>query len=256
MAICLLTTIQQSVFSGTTSCYSSPSALEAASSSFTGDRVNLSFNTFPVAGMYASPFVISNIAILGRTFVIEPVSGVPFLYLNNYDSDVPLTIHFPTGAKAFGAFFSSWLGPSYPKTFTMTATTDHGEVFTFEDFSSYGQSPPVNVAWFGLIPDAPIYDLTLSDGGIVQSGGYSMHEEMIAELFAVINRPPALDVSGLLQSEIGVNGSAGQTIVLLTSTNLIAWQAIVTNRLASDRWVYSATQTNSASARFYRVAAY
>jgi hypothetical protein len=80
---------------------------------------------------------------------------------------------------------------------------------------------------------------------------------MIAEIFAVINKPPTLDFSASPpnQVNVGINGAAGQTVVILTSTNLMTWQAVVTNKLAADRWVYSGTQTNSTTARFYRVAA-
>jgi len=257
VAACLLVNMRQPVFSGTT-IYTDYFGLEAASSGFPGDRVNVSFRDFPVNGIYWPPLTVSNIALLGRVFVVEPVSGVQFLYLNNYDSDVPLTIHFPTGAKAFGAFFSSWLGPTYPKTITMTATTDQGEVFTFDAFSCDPGKPPINVSWFGLLPEATIYNLTFSDGAIFGAAGpYPMHEEMIAEIFAVINKPPTLDLSAFPNNQVnvGVNGAAGQTVVLLTSTNLATWQPVVTNKLTSDRWVYSGIQTNSTTARFYRVTA-
>lgn len=110
-----------------------------------------------------------------------------------------------------------------------------------------------SVTFFGLIPATTMYQITISDGGAL----LGMHEELIAEILAVINKPPTLDLasSSTNQLNIGVNGAAGQTLVLLSSTNLANWQPVMTNKLASDRWVYSDTKTNSTSPRFYRVAA-
>src|SRR5947199_134025 len=79
-----------------------------------GTRVKLSFGVLD-NGSFRSPFLMSNIVFNGRYFVVQRAFDQVFsqgqFYLNNYDSDVPLKIHFPTGARAFGAFFSSWIGP-------------------------------------------------------------------------------------------------------------------------------------------------
>lgn len=65
--------------------------------------------------------------------------------------------------------------------------------------------------------------------------------------------PPTLDITCLSASQvcIGVNGSAGQTVVIQTSSDLITWYSQATNTLVSARWVL----TNSPPAgvpMFYR----
>lgn len=62
----------------------------------------------------------------------------------------------------------------------------------------------------------------------------------------------SLDISllGLTEIGVGINGGAGQRIVLQVSSDLQNWVPVITNTLTSTRWVY----TNSAPAaqQFYR----
>jgi hypothetical protein len=76
------------------------------------------------------------------------------------------------------------------------------------------------------------------------------------ELVQVISsrQPPTLDIAKLNASQfrIGVNGVAGQTIVLQDSTNLTTWLPLATNTLADSRWTYTNTPPGSPGQRFYR----
>lgn len=66
--------------------------------------------------------------------------------------------------------------------------------------------------------------------------------------------PPTLDLVKLnaTQDRIGVNGAAGQTVVLESSTNLVAWTALATNTLTTSRWDYTNNVPGTAAARYYR----
>ena len=68
--------------------------------------------------------------------------------------------------------------------------------------------------------------------------------------------PPTLDIAtgGPGQFLIGINGRAGQTLVLQSSTNLVSWQPLATNTLSTARWVYGDSQLMPDGQRFYRAA--
>ena len=76
------------------------------------------------------------------------------------------------------------------------------------------------------------------------------------ELVGVISnqQPPKLDISRISgsQVQVTVHGSVGQTVVLHGASSLSAWQALATNTLSSDRWVYLDTIGGTNSRRFYR----
>ena len=76
------------------------------------------------------------------------------------------------------------------------------------------------------------------------------------ELVQVIagRQPPKLDISAGLpgQLQVGVNGVAGQTIVIQVSADLLFWQPLATNALVANRWVYIDNQTVSGGKRYYR----
>jgi hypothetical protein len=65
---------------------------------------------------------------------------------------------------------------------------------------------------------------------------------------------PTLDIVKLntTQYRIGVNGEAGQTVVLQSSPDLQTWTALVTNTLATSRWDFTNTPTGSPDTRYYR----
>ncbi len=67
-------------------------------------------------------------------------------------------------------------------------------------------------------------------------------------------QPPTLDISaaGAGAYLVGINGVAGQTITLQTSTNLLDWQAQATNTLTANRWVYLDNQPVQSVSRYYR----
>jgi len=69
-----------------------------------------------------------------------------------------------------------------------------------------------------------------------------------------VPQPPMLDISKLNATEyqIGVNGLAGQIIVLQNSTNLQDWLALATNTLTGNRWIYTNTPPVNSSRQFYR----
>ena len=70
----------------------------------------------------------------------------------------------------------------------------------------------------------------------------------------VPRQPPTLEIVKLNASQyrIGVNGEAGQTVILQNSTDLTAWTSIATNTLATNRWDFTNTPPGSPGARYYR----
>jgi hypothetical protein len=121
---------------------------------------------------------IGNVTFSGRYLLREIDSSFstvgPVLY--NFDSDIPLHVHFATGSRAFGADFSSYLSPSY-SSFTATLSLDDGETFSFT-----APTNP-NSTFFGFISPTPIMDLTFSDGGLFGFG--NLHEEFIGNIIVV-----------------------------------------------------------------------
>jgi hypothetical protein len=131
------------------------------------------------------------VTLMGVTFrglyLVEYATN--FLY--NFDSYVPLTIHFNTGALAFGADFSSYLPPQH-SSFTATLSLDNGEAFNFTAPGTPGSQ------FFGFISPSPIMDLTFSDGGIFRSGQGSFHEELIGNMDMVLQVPEPGSLAFLL----------------------------------------------------------
>lgn len=67
-------------------------------------------------------------------------------------------------------------------------------------------------------------------------------------------QPPTLDIVKLnaTQYRIGVNGEAGQTVVLQSSPDLQTWTALATNTFATGRWDFTNTPPGSPGTRYYR----
>ncbi len=65
---------------------------------------------------------------------------------------------------------------------------------------------------------------------------------------------PSLDIVELNRSQfqIGINGVAGQVIIVQTSSDFVNWQPLATNTLSTTRWLYTNTVPSSAPLRFYR----
>ena len=141
--------------------YSAPQQFQQDAYNLPGAKVSLSFGADYFS--HPSPVTMSNIVFNGRWFVVQPVSSQSKNYLNNYDSDVPLRVHFPTGAHAFGAYFSSWIGP-WSTSFTGTVTTDQGDRFVVQGPTDSGSLPP---SYLGLIFSDSVYDVTFDDGGVL-----------------------------------------------------------------------------------------
>jgi hypothetical protein len=89
----------------------------------------------------------------------------------------------------------------------------------------------------------------------VISGGGQTRYFYAPELVQVVSTQyPVLDITRInpSQYQIGVNGSPGQTIILQSSSNLIAWQSLVTNTLSTSRWNYTNNPVTAAPYQFYR----
>ena len=65
---------------------------------------------------------------------------------------------------------------------------------------------------------------------------------------------PTLDIVKVapVQFQIGVNGSAGQTVTLQASSNLFTWRPLATNTLAGSRWLYTNSSVTGTTNQFYR----
>jgi hypothetical protein len=67
-------------------------------------------------------------------------------------------------------------------------------------------------------------------------------------------QPPVLDIARTEpgQYRIGINGLAGQTVVLECSPDLQTWFALATNTLTASRWDHTNAVPDEAGARYYR----
>ena len=152
-----------------------------ASQGIPGHWQNISFQNLP--SDIGPTLTISDVTFTGRYLVTRGLNTEPFLF--NFDSDVPLGIHFANGARAFGAFFSSQLSPYFPS-FSATLSLDNGESFTFT-----APTDP-NSTFFGFISPAPVMDLTLSDGGLFHPApNISFHEELLGNVIVVTVPEPS-----------------------------------------------------------------
>ncbi|MCW5553117.1 MAG: PEP-CTERM sorting domain-containing protein [Verrucomicrobiae bacterium] len=140
-----------------------------------------SISDFPWAG--GPELTISDLTFRGSYLGLGP-NG--FLY--NFDGSNPgLRIHFATGARAFGADFSSYLSDAGISSFTATVSLDTGETYQFT-----APTDP-NFAFFGFISPRPIMAMTFSDGGLFGFG--NLHEELIGNIVVVtVPEPGALSL--------------------------------------------------------------
>jgi hypothetical protein len=123
---------------------------------------------------------ISNVTFVGRYLLTDGSSLSAGYAMYNFDSDIPLSVYFADGARAFGADFSSMLSPTYPS-FTATLSLNNGEILTFVAATN------PNSTFFGFISPTPITHLTFSDGGLF--GFSNLHQELIANLYMVTSVP-------------------------------------------------------------------
>jgi hypothetical protein len=132
-------------------------------------------------------YTIADVTFRG-TYLLGGPNGV----LYNFDGSNPgLSIHFATGARAFGADFSSVLSPLRLSSFTATVSLDTGESFQFT-----APTDP-NFRFFGFISPTPIIDMTFSDGGLLGSG--HLHEELLGNI-AMVTVPEASSLAFLVWS--------------------------------------------------------
>ncbi len=110
-----------------------------------------------------------------------------------------MSIHFETGALAFGADFSSLLFPYNTSNFTATIKVQGGDTFSFS------ATPGPGSTFFGFLEKGPFTDLTFSDGGAfgirqgtdgLPNGTY--HEELIGNPYMVVGVPEPRVISLLL----------------------------------------------------------
>jgi hypothetical protein len=116
-------------------------------------------------------YTIGDVTFRGTYLLGSPNGG-----LYNFDGSNPgLSIHFATGAQAFGADFSSV--SALVSSFTATVSLGNGEKFQFT-----APTHP-DFRFFGFISPTPIMDMTFSDGGIY--GLDHLHEEQLANIIFV-----------------------------------------------------------------------
>jgi hypothetical protein len=114
-----------------------------------------------------------------------------------------MTIHFGTGARAFGArLTSNGQGPTsepYYSRFTATISTDTGESYRFDAPAVPGWS------FFGVISTTSMTNLTFSDGGPFPTPSpNSMHEECVDMVQAVVNSVPLPSLRLIVQPEFQI----------------------------------------------------
>ncbi len=153
------------------SLYFNRNSFVRASQAVPGNRQSITdFGPFP----YGPTVTVSDVTFSGSSLGPHSINSGPALF--NFDSVVPLGIHFANGARAFGADFSSQF-PSV-SSFTATLSLDNGETFQFTALTD------PNYAFFGFISSTPIRNLIFSDGGIL-SGPVNLHEELIGNIYMV-----------------------------------------------------------------------
>ncbi len=180
-AVCLILGFANSVWPQST-LYFDRTMFTDAAQAVPGNQQSISFATPFIEGPSVT---IADMTFTGRYLLRGPLSAGVALY--NFDSDIPLSIDFANGARAFGADFSSLLSEAGYTSFTATVSLSNGEVFNF--------TAPTNPdsQFLGFISPTPITHLTFSDGGLFGFG--NLHEELIANIVVVTVPEPG--VSGL-----------------------------------------------------------
>ena len=172
--------------------YTDEFAFRAACQNLVGTKQAISFSALQ-PGWWGASLSLSNVTFSGHLVARGPGDSIAIANeasLNNYDMDVPLSIHFETGALAFGADFSSGLFPYNSSNFSATLSVQGGDVFTFS------AAPGPGSTFFGFIEKSPFTDLSFSDGGAfgirqgtdgLPNGTY--HEELIGNSYMVVSVP-------------------------------------------------------------------
>jgi len=143
-----------------------------------GNKQSISYFLSSGGGLIGPTLTISDVTFTGRYLIRAQFNAGPALY--NFDSGVPLGIHFANGARAFGGDFSSF-APQLVSSFTATLSLDNGETVTFT-----APTNP-NSRFFGFISPTPMGDMTFSGGGLY----FGLHEELIGNLYMVTVIPEA-----------------------------------------------------------------
>jgi hypothetical protein len=172
--------------------YTDQFAFKAACQNLEGVKQEISFSSLQ-PGWWSDSLTLSNVTFSGHLVARgqgDPIAIANEASLNNYDTGVPMSIHFETVALAFGADFSSLLFPYNTSNFTATITVQGGDIFNFS------AAPGPGSTFFGFIEESPFTDLTFSDGGAfgirqgtdgLPNGTY--HEELIGNSYMVIGVP-------------------------------------------------------------------
>ena len=167
-----LTLISEQLASPQSSVYFDRNDFLNSAGAIPGTQQSISFGFPFVTGPSVT---IGDVTFTGRDLIRGgPLGSEVALY--NFDSHIPLGVHFANGARAFGGDFSSFLSPYY-SSFTARLTLNNGEVLTFT-----APTNP-NSTFFGFISPTPIRSFTYSDGGLFP--GIGLHQEMIANLHVV-----------------------------------------------------------------------
>jgi uncharacterized delta-60 repeat protein len=99
---------------------------------------------------------------------------------------------------------------------------------------------------------------TIRARGYIAGGGQYNGSSWFVETITVVSNTPItlnLDSSGFIANRFGfgLNGPAGQTVVVETSTDLCSWLPVQTNVLGLESSYFSESIANTTPQRFYRL---
>ncbi|MEJ0090753.1 MAG: hypothetical protein WDM80_13545 [Limisphaerales bacterium] len=194
--------------------YTNRSEFIAACQTLAGIQSPISFDSYlngaPYGqpGWYSGQLTVSNVTFSGNIVIRQDAQSISNeIALNNYDMGVPLAVHFPNGALAFGADFSSLLYPYNTSNFTATISIQGGSNYTFS------AEPGPGKTFFGIVETNTFSDLTFSDGGAfgIRQGTSgplgTYHEELVADAYAVQFVPPLVPIVLSVDARCNIYGA-------------------------------------------------